>query len=330
MKNILQFGCGHHGERIVEYLKKNLDFNLYVIEINEVRFKELLLKYKNFHNLNFFKSIDDFEKNNINVDFGIIANWVIDRKKNVDYLKKINCSRVMIEKPFASSLSDLYKLKNIHDNEFLLIPSLPNNFSNLYLNLNNLIDNYEIGEIQSININCGAKGLINNGIHYVDIANNLFKAKFINNIGKVSYDLINPRNKNLRFYYGNLIMYFENEKLLNLSFNNKSMVGATFDFIFKFGRIVINENGDGYLSYVKKEDRNNAITRTKEGDKVKLNNFFGDYISSLRNNIDFFINEDDFNKIDKFFVKSSTSLEILFRSIYKCIDEDIVFNLRTT
>ncbi len=330
MKNILQFGCGHHGERFVEHIKENLDFNLYVIETNEIRFKELLLRYKNFNNLKFLKSIDDFERKNINVDFGIVANLATDRKKIIDYLKKINCSRVMIEKPFASSLSDLHKLKNIHDNEFLLFPSLPNNFSNLYLNLNNLIDNYEIGEIQSININCGAKGLINNGIHYVDIANNLFEAKFINSLGKVSYNFINPRDKNLRFYSGNLIVYFENDKLLNLSFNNKSMVGATFDLIFKFGRIVINDNGDGYLSYIKKENRNNVITRTEDGNKIELNNFFGDYISSFRNNIDFFINEDDFIKIDKFFVKSLTSLEILFKSIYKCIDEDIEFDLKTS
>lgn len=193
-----------------------------------------------------------------------------------------------------------------------------------------MIDNYEIGEIQSININCGAKGLINNGIHYVDIANNLFEAKFINSLGKVSYNFINPRDKNLRFYSGNLIIYFENDKLLNLSFNNKSMVGATFDLIFKFGRIVINDNGDGYLSYIKKENRNNVITRTEDGNKIELNNFFGDYISSFRNNIDFFINEDDFIKIDKFFVKSLTSLEILFKSIYKCIDEDIEFDLKTS
>ena len=330
MKNILQFGCGHHGERFVEYLKENLEFNLYVIETDEIQYKKLLLKYKNFKNLNFFESIDNFERQNINVDFGIIANWAIDRKKNVEYLKKINCSRVMIEKPFASSLSDLYKLNSIHNNEFLLFPSLPNNFSNLYLNLNNLINHYEIGEIQNININCGAKGLINNGIHYVDIANNLFKSKFIDSIGEISYNFINPRNKNLRFYSGNLVIYFENDKLLNLIFNNKSMMSSIFDFVFNFGRIVINENGDGYLYYIRKEDRDNAVTRTSDGDKVELNNFFGDYISSFRNNIDFFINEDDFNKIDKFFVKSSTSLEILFKSIYKCIEEDIEFDLKTS
>ena len=84
------------------------------------------------------------------------------------------------------------------------------------------------------------------------------------------------------------------------------------------------------MSYIKKENRNNVITKTEDGNKIELNNFFGDYISSFRNNIDFFINEDDFIKIDKFFVKSLTSLEILFKSIYKCIDEDIEFDLKTS
>lgn len=330
MKNILLFGCGHHGERYVNYFKNIPDFNLYIVEIQKDRLSQIRFKFKEYQNIFLYNSIEEFEQQDIDVEYGIVSNWAVDRIETIKYLKNINCSKILVEKPFATSIKDLYTINSMQNKEFMIYPSLPNNFSSFYSNLSDIVNTYNLGEIQSMHVNCGAKGLINNGVHYVDIANNLFNSKFEESLGKVTYDFINPRNKDLKFYAGNLLFYFENDKLLNLNFYNKSMMSSVFDFIYRFGRITINENGDGYLHYINRNNRDLPITKTKDGERIKLNDFFGDYITSFRNNIDFFIKEDNFKLVEKFYVKSSLSLETLYKAIYQSLDLERDFNLNTS
>ena len=103
-------------------------------------------------------------------------------------------------------------LKKLFSKNFLIVPSLPQNFSLLYPNLEKLKDRYKLEELNYISFLGGAKGLINNGIHYLDSSMKLIDSNIVRYFGQVNRSKINPRKSQAYFYDGNLTFSFKNNK----------------------------------------------------------------------------------------------------------------------
>ena len=322
-------GCGNHGERILKILiKKNL--NIVVYEKNTQTKDKLVKKYKSFKNITFIDSLSEINqlmKKNYN---SIISNWASERFQTLKFLHQNGCKRIFLEKPFAANLEETLKVEKLFSKNFEIIPSLPKNFSPFILNLNKLIEKYKLGDLNYIVHVSGAKGFINNGIHYLDSSIKLIDSKLEKVYGEISRSKINPRKREAFYYEGNATFRFKNKKIINIIMSNNSMMNTTSIFNFKFGTVTLNEDGTGKLDYVNSKNRSNPITRTTSDKAVELNNFFGDYLNSLEKNLMFFLNEQDSQKIKSYFKSSILSQRYLYEAVHELSKTDKNITLNTT
>ena len=325
----LLIGCGNHGERLLKMLI-NRKLNTVVLETNKKRLIDLKDNYKEVKYVTFVNSLDNIDKQ-LNPNFkGIVCNWASERLETLKFLKKKGCSRVYLEKPFAANIDELNKIKKLFSKNFLIVPSLPQNFSLLYPNLEKLKDRYKLEELNYISFLGGAKGLINNGIHYLDSSMKLIDSNIVRYFGQVNRSKINPRKSQAYFYDGNLTFSFKNNKYVNIIMSNNSMLNTTIIYNFKFGTLILNEDGNGYLEYINYKNRKNSITRTTSDKSVLVNNFFGDYLQSLEKNFVFFLKEKQYQKINSYFESCILSQKNLYEAIHSLLKIQKNKTLNTT
>tara|TARA_B100001778_G_C18579736_1_gene626850 strand:- start:548 stop:1552 length:1005 start_codon:yes stop_codon:yes gene_type:complete len=311
----LLIGCGNHGERLLKILVSRKLITV-VCETNKQRLIELKNKYRDVECLTFVNSLENIEKL-LDQNFkSIVCSWASERLETLKFLKKKGCSRVYLEKPFASNIDELNKVKKLFSKNFLIVPSLPQNFSPLYSNLENLKNKYKLGELNYISFLGGAKGLINNGIHYLDSSLKVIESNIVRYYGEVNRSKINPRKNQAHFYEGNITFSFKNNRYINIIMTNNSMLDTTTIYNFKFGKLILNEDGNGNLEYINFKNRENLITRTSNDKSVHVSDFFGDYLKSLEKNFVFFLKENKYQKINNFFQSSMLSQEKLYKAIH--------------
>ena len=112
--------------------------------------------------------------------------------------------------------------------------------------------------------------------------------------------------------------------------SNKSMMNTTSIYNFRFGTVILNEDGTGKVDFVDSKNRSNPITRTTSDKAVELNNFFGDYLESLEKNLMFFINEQNFQKINSYFKSSISSQRYLYEAVHELSKTNTNRTLNTT
>jgi len=329
VQKYLIVGCGNHGERLLKLLIKK-KFEIVVCEKNLQVKNNLEEKYKFFKNITFIDSLSDI-KQIMSRDYNsIISNWASERLQTLKFLHDNGCKRIYLEKPFASNLEETSKVEELFSKNFEIIPSLPQNFSPFTVNLNKLINKYKLGNLNYVVHLSGAKGFINNGIHYLDSSINLIDSKLEKVYGEVSRSKINPRKKGAFYYEGDVTFRFKNKKIINMIMSNKSMMNTTSIYNYKFGTVILNEDGNGHLNLVDSKNRSNSITRTTSDKVVELNNFFGDYLNSLEKNLLFFINEQDSQKIKSYFKRSILSQKYLYEAVHELSKIDKNTSLNTT
>ena len=149
--NYLIIGCGNHGSRILDiFVKKKLP--VVVVEKNQERIVELKILYSSNHQIIF---VDSLEKGLVHLNDRyscVLSNWANDRFSELIRLKNNGCNKVFLEKPFASSIKDLDKINNLFSKNFVLVPSLPQNFSDFHVNIKNLIEDLMNNSIDSTDL----------------------------------------------------------------------------------------------------------------------------------------------------------------------------------
>ena len=327
--NYLIIGCGNHGSRILDiFVKKKLP--VVVVEKNQERIVELKILYSSNHQIIF---VDSLEKGlaHLNDRYScVLSNWANDRFSELIRLKNNGCNKVFLEKPFASSIKDLDKINNLFSKNFVLVPSLPQNFSDFHVNIKNLIEKYDLGDLNYIIHFGGAKGLMNNGIHYLDTSLKFINSELVKTVGFIDTANINPRNKESYFYDGNIIFKFKDGKSINISMSNQSMMNNYTIYNFKFGNIILNEDDLGYLNFIKKSNRELPITRTRLDETVILKNIYGNFLEYFEKNINFFIYEKDIKKFKNYFEKCFISQRYLLNAVHKITNTSIDQSLNIT
>ena len=274
--NYLIIGCGHHGSRILDiFVKKRLP--VVVVEKSQNRIVELKTLHSSNNQITFVNSLENALPYLNDKYSCVLSNWANDRFSELTRLKNNGCRKVFIEKPFASSIKDLDKINNLFSKNFVLVPSLPQNFSDFYINVKNLIKKYDLGDLNNIIHFGGAKGLMNNGIHYLDTSLKFVKSELIKTVGFVDTANINPRNNESYFYDENIIFKFKDGKSINISMSNQSMMNYYSIYNFKFRNIILNENDSGYLNFINKSNRGLPVTRTRLDETVGIKNIYGNF-----------------------------------------------------
>jgi predicted dehydrogenase len=307
MSNLL-IGCGSVGKRHLAKLVE-LDQSLWVIDPSEDA-RNYAISKSNLV-LQTYNSLDEFMdgNNDANINSVIIANWGPDHFATIDKVRKLQPRKILIEKPVASKLSDLYKIKN------LLPIAKESNFVNFHIRFDSgfeklveICDETFLGIPLVINVIGGAKCISTTGIHWLDFSNQILKSKWKNINSIIEADRINPRSPDLNFLQGYSQIVYENGSSVSINFTNKSYMDTQLTLIWKSAKGVL-VNGELIIygpSEELKMDR--PINRTIFFDKEIMRiQFFKDGFENLY---------DEYNKSDKIIMENFISAnEILLLSL---------------
>lgn len=238
--NFLLIGLGSIGKT---HLRHILSYSgrVSVIDPNPDVFKYLQVQNLTSR-VEYFSDFENYKPREI-PEIGIVANWGPDHCAAIKDLIKLGVKKLLIEKPLVSKLGDLHEIKNlISDNELKIITNMPLSQGPLANTVHELQLNKNLGEVQTILVSGGAKCLVTNGIHYIGLASKIFQSFPINVVSSIEGHPINPRSKDFVFAEGNSHWNYGNGKNLSISFSNNSHVQLTISIIFKFGKMVIEED----------------------------------------------------------------------------------------
>ncbi len=111
MSNLL-IGCGSVGKR---HLAKLVEQNQSICVIDPSEDARDYAISKSNLVIETYKSLNEFidRKHDANINSVIIANWGPDHFATINWVRKLRPKKILIEKPVASKLTDLYKIKNL-------------------------------------------------------------------------------------------------------------------------------------------------------------------------------------------------------------------------
>lgn len=283
MGNLL-IGCGSVGKRHLSKLVE-LDQSIWVIDPSEDA-RNYAISKSNLV-LQTYKSLDEFMdgNNDANINFIIIANWGPDHFATIDKVRKLQPRKILIEKPVASKLSDLYQIKN------LLPIAKESSFVNFHIRFDSgfqklmeICDETYLGTPLMINVIGGAKCISTTGIHWLDFSNQILKSKWKNINSIIEADKINPRSPDLDFLQGYSQIVYENGSSVSISFTNQSYMDTQVTLIWKNAKGVL-VNGELIIYGPSEELRvDRPIYRTIFFDKEIMRiQFFKDGFENLYN-----------------------------------------------
>jgi predicted dehydrogenase len=188
-------------------------------------------------------------------------------RENVSRLIDHGVRRIYCEKPFASSIEDGHHLAELAEHTSTrLIVGLQRRFSTLVDQMLQFGRDHLGGDPVSIVGHGGAQCLITTGMHWVDLAVDLFGGFPSAVSGLGSADRMNPRGTDLDVWQGTAVWQFSSGRLLTLTYSNHTSVDGFLSVYCPRGRIDICP--DGVIRAFRRDDveveRDPRITRTGE------------------------------------------------------------------
>ena len=209
--------------------------------------------------------------------------------ENVSLLIQNGVRRIYCEKPFASSIEDGHQLAELAETTGArVIVGLQRRYSTLVDQILQFGRDHLGGVPVSIVGHGGAQCLITTGMHWVDLAVDLFKGFPSAVSGLGSADRMNPRGSDLDMWQGTAVWEFSFGRLLTLTYSNYSSVDGFLSVYFPLGRVDICP--DGVIRAFRRDDaeveRDPRITRTGEAFAVEAQVFVPPSVNPIERALD--------------------------------------------
>jgi predicted dehydrogenase len=281
MINLL-IGCGSIGKR---HLSKLIEMNeeIWVVDPNKdmrnYAIAESDLVVKTFNSLEEVTDLNNF----IDLNIVIIANWGPDHFATLNEVRKLNPEKILIEKPIASKLSDLYAInKLLSTTKESVFVNYHIRFDSGFEKLKEICSESNLGIPSIISVIGGAKCISTTGIHWLDFSNQILKSSWKNINSRIDAKKINPRSAELSFLEGYTQIIYENGSTVSLNFTNESYMDTQVTLIWKNSKGVL-ENGELIIYGPNEELKiDRPINRTVFFDKEVLRfKFFTDGFQNL-------------------------------------------------
>jgi len=188
-------------------------------------------------------------------------------RDNVSRLVEHGVRRIYCEKPLASSVADGYFLADLSETTGTrLVVGLQRRFSGLVDQVLNYAQEHLGGKPVSIVGHGGAQCLITTGMHWIDLAIDIFGGFPHRVAGLGSADQMNPRGADLDVWQGTATWEFSEGRLLTLTYSNHSSADGFLHIYCPLGRIDVCPDGiiRGYRRNDDEVERDPRITRTGE------------------------------------------------------------------
>jgi predicted dehydrogenase len=168
------------------------------------------------------------------VALAVIATWGPSHRVLFDALVDRGVRRILCEKPLATSIAaaDAMVARAARDG-VALASNHYLRYSGFVTAFRGLVHGLRLGDPVAIVAAGGASCLVTVGIHWVDLAIQLFGTAPVRVVSSALGEAINPRSADLAHYGGTSVWSFGDGRELTLSFNNRSSVYPRLDVYFR-------------------------------------------------------------------------------------------------
>ena len=251
--NSVIVGFGSIGKK---HLEQHLRFSdhISIVDPRKIPQSEIIEAQK-MASIECYANISKIPKN-IKFEYATISNWGPDHLATIKLLSNIGIHKFILEKPAVDSLKEIEQLRRLRDSNGLKILSHFQLSSSKIIELISCLQsNLFIGKPKLIVVSGGVKCLATVGIHYVDLANILFKNRPVKVNANLNNDFINPRNAKFLYLDGSINYEYPGKEYLSLNFSNQSHISDQLMIYF-----------ESYLAKVE----NNEIIVSKIPDSIDL------------------------------------------------------------
>jgi len=231
-------GAGSIGKKHLKILLEKFESIIIVDPNNEV--SKYILNFSNANAMTYLSGLAQLE-NRAKIDLAVISNWGPDHFSTFIELVAMGVKNFIIEKPLTDSFYELEEMQKLIDLKNLNVKTcLPMMYSEIPNMLVKFEEFYSVGAPQAIIVYGGAKCVATIGIHYIALANYLFKSRPVLANAYLQSDNINPRNSKLVYLEGNAHLVYPGKRYLNLNFSNLSQIDHKCVLLYKHAEIIIN------------------------------------------------------------------------------------------
>ena len=281
-KKALVIGSGSIGVKHIMNLI-DLEFDVFVFDIN---FNNYEMLSQNHKNIKLFYSLNEliFNLKIESCHLLVISTWGPSHFRFFQLGVNLNIKKIIFEKPICCSnfqQDQIYKISK--KNKIKFIVHFKRDFNGLEGSIKNILKQY--GQKPTmINVHGGAACLVTNGIHFINIACNIFNEYPIAVFSDMKNSGINPRNKNLGYYEGSIKLYFRNKKFFCISNTNHSSINNSLNIYTEMLRVDV-EGKKIFLgknsNFIKTKLTKHSLVTRKLIKEINENNYYKNCIREL-------------------------------------------------
>jgi predicted dehydrogenase len=194
-----------------------------------------------------------------------IATWGPSHAPLLDDLLGRGVRHLLVEKPMASSVA---AAQGMVDRAAAagarLGVHLQRRVSGVIPGVHALADRHQLGTLVAVTVDGGARCLVTNGMHWLDLVCGLFGALPTEVTSTARGQAINPRSPDLQFYEGTAVWQFPDDRALTMAFTNRSSADERLRLWYRDAVIDLTPAGAARVAKRPAEqvERFPAVTRT--------------------------------------------------------------------
>ena len=252
MSSVILIGYGSVGRRHAEVVRNN-GHQVVIVDHDKDARNHAIKTYPNATVISDIEQIDHTAQ----YSAGIIATWAPTHCKYFHELADLGVDRILCEKPLSHSLASAESMCSRADLEDIrLLVNHQFRYSDEVDKIRLWENDFDLGSPVRISSAGGALGLVNNGVHYKDLAFQIFGSQPTEVVSTAQSDSINPRSDSLDYYGGTTVVDFGERREAIFTYNNRSSLESSLRIDYRDGVIIINSE-------------NNVTIRHRDPDELK-------------------------------------------------------------
>lgn len=174
--------------------------------------------------------------------FAVIATWGPSHAPLFHFFADRGVKHILCEKPLTTSLFDGHRMILRAQKEKIALGA-HHWFRHIGFGkgLKRIAEEHQLGKPEMVLVQGGAKCLVNNGVHNIDMATELFETEPKRVISTAKGDPISPRSPEFHCYGGTAVWSFGNDREAIITFHNHSSL-SEFICIYYRNAIVTSKN----------------------------------------------------------------------------------------
>lgn len=247
VKSGLQIGFGSMGRRHASILNDRYERIAIVDSKEEARGKAR----DDFPDAIVAQSLDELDSSEWNWDttLAVIATWGPSHLAVFSDLLDRGVRHILCEKPLAHSVKAGTEMVSVAEERGIALGThhkIP--YSGFVTGLRLLTNDLDLGDPCAMIVQGGAVGIVTNGIHYLDMASELFGCGPESVVATAVGEDLNPRSPDMMFYGGSGVWSHGKGRSMTMCFTNLSSASESCSIYYRDAVVQVSRNLDVEIS----------------------------------------------------------------------------------